>query len=65
MLNIALKFEVIWMFNNERHLGLIQFPSKPIDNDIIHDVILIVLLWLRCYNFFMFIKTYYFHPFTV
>ena len=32
------------MFNNERHVRLVQFPSNPIDNDLVHDAIVIVLL---------------------
>ena len=32
------------MFKNEGHVRLIQFPSNPIDNDNVHDAIVIVLL---------------------
>ena len=34
------------MFNNEHHIILIQFPSNPINNDIVYDIILIDLLRL-------------------
>ena len=59
------KFQVIWMFNNEHHVRLIQFPSNPINNDIVYDVILIIMLRLRCNHFLIIIKTFYFHPFIV
>ena len=52
------------MLNNERHVRLIQFPSNPIENEIVHDVIVIVLLWLRCCHFLMIIKTHYLYPFN-
>ena len=42
------------MFNNERHVRLIHFPSNPID--IVYDAIVIVLLRFRC-HFLKIIKT--------
>ena len=39
--------------------------KQPIDNDIVHDVIVIVVLWLICYHFLMIIKPYYSYLFNV
>ena len=43
------------MFNNGLYVRLIQFPSNSMDNDKVNEVILIVLLKLRCNNFPMII----------
>ena len=38
--------------------------KQPQDNDIVHDAIVIDLLWLRCCHL-MIIKTYYLYSFNV
>ena len=49
------------MLNKEHHNRSTPFPSDPIDNDIVSDIILIVLLCLKCFCFSVFVKIYHFH----
>ena len=50
--------------NTVKYRRIDPVSKQPQDNDIVHDAIVIVLLWLRCCHFLVIIKTFHLYSFN-